>query len=74
MVAFMGISPRLEGEEMEIHVEGFNRGDRTDFNLSRAQQDLLEALAATGKPLILVLQNGTPMSVNWANEHAGAIL
>ena len=74
VVAFMGISPRLEGEEMEIHVEGFNRGDRTDFNLSRAQQDLLEALAATGKPLILVLQNGTPMSVNWANEHAGAIL
>jgi beta-glucosidase len=74
VVAFVGISPRLEGEEMDIHLEGFNRGDRADLNLPRAQQDLLEELVATGKPLILVLLNGTPMSVNWAHEHASAIL
>ena len=71
---FGGISPRLEGEEMEIHLEGFNRGDRTDLDLPRAQQDLLEALRATGKPLVLVLMNGTPISVNWANDHAASIL
>jgi beta-glucosidase len=38
------------------------------------QEDLLKALAATGKPLIVVLQNGSTLAVNWAQEHASAIL
>ena len=74
VVAFVGLSPDLEGEEMSIHVEGFSGGDRTDIGLPRAQQDLLEALAATGKPLVVVLLNGSALAVNWAGEHAGAIL
>ena len=74
VVAFVGLSPRLEGEEMSIHVEGFSGGDRTDIGLPRVQQELLEALAATGKPLVVVLLNGSALAVNWANQHAAAIL
>jgi beta-glucosidase len=74
VVAFVGLSPGLEGEEMPVHVEGFSGGDRTDISLPRAQQDLLEALAATGKPLVVVLLNGSALAVNWANEHASAVL
>ncbi|MHB8653806.1 MAG: glycoside hydrolase family 3 protein [Terriglobia bacterium] len=74
VVAFVGLSPNLEGEEMPVHVEGFNGGDRTDIVLPKVQQDLLEALAATGKPLVVVLMNGSALAVNWAQEHAAAIL
>jgi beta-glucosidase len=74
VVACVGLSPNLEGEEMPIHVEGFNGGDRTDITLPRVQQDLLEALAATGKPLVVVLLNGSALAVSWAAEHAAAIL
>jgi beta-glucosidase len=73
-VAFVGLSPELEGEEMPIHVEGFSGGDRTDIGLPRVQQDLLEALSATGKPLVVVLMNGSALAVNWAEQHAAAIL
>ncbi len=73
-VAFVGLSPELEGEEMPIHVEGFSGGDRTDIKLPAAQQHLLEAVAATGKPLVVVLMNGSALSVNWAQQHANAIL
>ena len=74
VVACVGLSPNLEGEEMPIHVAGFSGGDRTDITLPRIQQELLEALAATGKPLIVVLLNGSALAVNWAAEHAAAIL
>jgi beta-glucosidase len=74
VVAFIGLSPELEGEEMPIHVPGFSGGDRTDIGLPRTQQDLLKALAATGKPLVVVLLNGSALAVNWSAEHAVAIL
>ena len=74
VVAFVGLSPNLEGEEMPIRVPGFSGGDRTDIGLPRAQQDLLEALAATGKRLVVVLMNGSALAVNWAEQHAAAIL
>jgi beta-glucosidase len=74
VVAFVGLSPELEGEEMPIHVEGFSGGDRTDIGLPRVQQELLEALAATGKPLVVVLLNGSALAVNWAEQNAAAIL
>ena len=74
VLAFVGLSPELEGEEMPIKVEGFAGGDRTDIKLPGAQQHLLEALAATGKPMVVVLLNGSALAVNWANEHAAAIL
>jgi beta-glucosidase len=74
VVAFVGLSPDLEGEEMRIQVPGFNGGDRTDIGLPAPQQQLLEALAATGKPLVVVLLSGSAVAVNWAQEHAGAVL
>jgi beta-glucosidase len=74
VVAFVGISPNLEGEEMRIQVPGFSGGDRTEIELPEVQQQLLEALAATGKPLIVVLMSGSALAVNWAQEHAAAVL
>jgi beta-glucosidase len=74
VVAFVGLSPNLEGEEMPIRVRGFNGGDRTEIELPDAQRVLLEALAATGKPLVVVLMSGSALAVQWAQAHAAAIL
>ena len=74
VVAFVGLSPSLEGEEMPVHLEGFSGGDRTKINLPQLQEDLLQAVAATGKPLVVVLMNGSALAVPWAKEHAAAIL
>jgi beta-glucosidase len=74
VVAFVGLSPSLEGEEMPVHLEGFSGGDRTKINLPELQEDLLQAVAATGKPLVVVLMNGSALAVPWAKEHASAIL
>jgi beta-glucosidase len=74
VVAVVGISSELEGEEMPIQEEGFMGGDRTSLDLPKPEQQLLEAMAATGKPLVVVLTNGSALAVNWANEHANAIL
>jgi beta-glucosidase len=74
VVAFVGLSPNLEGEEMPVHIPGFSGGDRTDIALPAAQQQLLEAAKATGKPLVVVLMNGSALAVNWAQQNADAIL
>ncbi len=74
VVAFVGLSPNLEGEEMPVHIPGFSGGDRTDITLPAAQQQLLEAAKATGKPLVVVLMNGSALAVNWAQQNADAIL
>jgi beta-glucosidase len=74
IIAFVGLSPSLEGEEMPVKLQGFNGGDRTAIDLPAVQEELLEAVAATGKPLVVVLQNGSALAVNWAQEHANAIL
>jgi beta-glucosidase len=74
VVAFVGLSPQLEGEEMNIKIDGFSGGDRTSLDLPAPQQKLLEAVAATGKPLVVVLQSGSAVALNWANQHAAAVL
>ena len=73
-IAFVGLSPSLEGEEMPVKLAGFSGGDRTSIDLPAAQEDLLKALAATGKPLVVVLQNGSALAVNWADQNANAVL
>ncbi len=73
-IAMVGLSPSLEGEEMPVKLAGFSGGDRTAIDLPAAQEDLMRALAATGKPLIVVLQSGSALAVNWAKQHANAIL
>ncbi|HET6206548.1 MAG TPA: glycoside hydrolase family 3 C-terminal domain-containing protein [Terracidiphilus sp.] len=74
VVAVVGITSELEGEEMQVHEEGFKGGDRTSLDLPKPEQELLEALSATGKPLVVVLTNGSALAVNWAKDHANAIL
>ncbi|QMV19406.1 glycoside hydrolase family 3 protein [Granulicella sp. 5B5] len=74
VVAFVGLSPELEGEEMPIKVDGFAGGDRTSIKLPTAQQEMLEVVAATGKPLVVVLMNGSALAVNWTQEHAKAVV
>jgi beta-glucosidase len=74
VVAFVGLSPDLEGEEMPVHVKGFDGGDRTSIELPAVQEKMLEAVAATGKPLVVVLMNGSALAVDWAKQHANAIV
>jgi beta-glucosidase len=59
---------------MPVNQDGFKGGDRTKLDLPKPEEDLLEAVAATGKPLVVVLTNGSALGVNWAKEHANAIL
>ena len=74
VVLCLGITSRLEGEEMRIHTAGFDGGDRTSLDLPAPQQRLLERIAAVGKPVVLVLLNGSALAVTWAAGHVPAIL
>jgi beta-glucosidase len=69
-----GISARVEGEESKLDIKGFYKGDRTDINLPDVQLEALKALKATGKPVILVLTNGSALALNWENENLDAII
>ncbi len=70
----MGITPRLEGEELRLTIDGFRGGDRTRLDLPDVQQELIKEIHALGKPVILVLLNGSAVAVNWENENIPAIL
>ena len=74
VVMTLGLAPSLEGEEMDVKVKGFSGGDRTSLDLPDAQDDLLKAVAATGKPVVLVLLNGGALAVNWAQANVPAIV
>src|SRR6202012_3657128 len=74
VIAVVGITSQLEGEEMPVSEPGFLGGDRTSIDLPQPEEDLVEAVAATGKPLAVVLTNGSALAVNWITDHANAIL
>jgi beta-glucosidase len=74
VVAFVGLTPRLEGEEMKVNAKGFSGGDRTEIGLPDVQQEMLEAVAKTGKPMVVVLLNGSALAVNWAQQNAKAVM
>ncbi len=74
VVLVMGLHPRLEGEEMDVPVDGFKGGDRTTLDLPAVQDSLMKKVAALGKPVVLVLLNGSPLSINWAAENVPAIV
>jgi beta-glucosidase len=74
VVMVLGLSPRLEGEEMKVPVAGFSGGDRLTLDLPAAQQELLEKVTAVGKPVVLVLMNGSAVAINWAHDHVPAIV
>jgi len=74
VIAVVGITSSLEGEEMNVNVPGFKGGDRTSIDLPKPEEDLLKAVKATKKPLVVVLMNGSALAVNWASKNANAIL
>ena len=74
VVAVVGITSDLEGEESGVDQPGFKGGDRTSLDLPREEQRLLEAVKATGKPLVVVVMSGSAIALNWARQHANAIL
>ncbi|WP_372018028.1 glycoside hydrolase family 3 protein [Pseudoxanthomonas sp. 10H] len=75
VVVFVGgLTGDVEGEEMKVNYPGFAGGDRTDTRLPATQQKLLEAVHATGKPVVLVLTTGSALAVDWAKQHLPAIL
>ncbi|HEY0310927.1 MAG TPA: glycoside hydrolase family 3 C-terminal domain-containing protein [Allosphingosinicella sp.] len=74
VVAFVGLTAWLEGEEMPVKVPGFEGGDRTDIRLPEAQRRLLAALEATGKPVVVILQSGSAVALGAEGRRAAAIV
>jgi beta-glucosidase len=74
IILVLGLSPRLEGEEMDVEYPGFLGGDRTDIALPESQRRLMEQVYDLGKPTVLVLLNGGALAVPWAEDHIPAIV
>ena len=74
IIMCMGITPRLEGEEMKVSMDGFRGGDRTRIDLPDIQQELIKEIHAMGKPVVLVLLNGSALAINWEKDNIPAIL
>jgi beta-glucosidase len=74
-IVFVGLSSELEGEELKaLDIPGFKGGDRTRLDLPEPQENLVKAVTATGKPVIVVLTSGSAMAVSSAAEHAAALV
>ena len=69
-----GISAKVEGEEMPVVIDGFNKGDRTSLSIPSGQQDLLKELHATGKPVVFVLMTGSAIGLEWESKNLSAIV
>lgn len=74
VVAVVGLTSDLEGEEMALKVDGFAGGDKTSLDLPADQRRLLERAKALGKPLVVVLMNGSALDLSWGRDNAAAIL
>ncbi|HEV2864282.1 MAG TPA: glycoside hydrolase family 3 C-terminal domain-containing protein, partial [Pyrinomonadaceae bacterium] len=74
VIMALGLAPSIEGEEMDVKLEGFRGGDRTSLDLPKWQEDLLKAVHATGKPVVLVLFSGGGLGVNWADANVPAVV
>jgi beta-glucosidase len=74
VVAFVGLSPDLEGEALQVHLDGFAGGDRTSLDLPAAQQTLLKRLGELRKPLVVVLTSGSAVALDADKTSAAALL
>jgi beta-glucosidase len=74
IVAVVGLTSDLEGEESKVDLPGFSGGDRTNLELPVEQQHLLEEAESTGKPLVVVLMNGSSIDLSWAKQHVAGIV
>ncbi len=73
VVMCLGISPELEGEEGSV-ANSDGGGDRETLGLPSVQEDLLKAVCEVGKPVIVILMNGSPMTINWVHDNVSAVL
>ncbi len=69
-----GISPRLEGEEMKVNVEGFKGGDRTTIELPKAQRDMIAMLKEAGKKVIFINCSGSAIAMEPETRNCEAIM
>jgi beta-glucosidase len=74
IVAFVGLTAGLEGEEMKVDAPGFHGGDRTTIDLPAVQQQLLNTLLAAGKPVVIVGVSGSVLAYGDAGRRAAAVL
>jgi len=74
LVAVIGLTSDLEAEETGVTVPGFSGGDKTTLDLPADQIAMLEQAKATGKPIVLVTMNGSPINLAWAKDNAAAVL
>ncbi|WP_165234136.1 glycoside hydrolase family 3 protein [Aquisphaera insulae] len=72
VILTLGITPELEGEEMRVDAVGFKGGDRTTLSLPASQERILQAVAAVGKPTVVVLTGGSALAFD--QRPAGAVL
>ena len=74
LVAVVGLTSDLEAEETGTDIPGFQGGDKTSLDLPAEQMAMLERAKATGKPVIVVAMNGSPINLAWAKDNAAAIV
>ncbi|MEW9856590.1 glycoside hydrolase family 3 C-terminal domain-containing protein [Novosphingobium sp. M1R2S20] len=74
IIAAVGLTSDLEGEEQSLEIPGFSGGDRTTIDLPADQQQILKEAKATGKPLVVVNMSGSAMNLGWADDNANAVL
>jgi beta-glucosidase len=74
LVAVVGLTSDLEAEETSFKLEGFSGGDKTSLDLPADQVALLEQARVTGKPIVLIAMNGSPLNLQWGKDNAAAIL
>ena len=74
MIFVGGISPRLEGEELPISVDGFRGGDRTTIALPEVQTELMKKMKEAGLPVIFVMMTGSALGIEWESQNIPAIL
>ena len=72
-IVCLGLSRDLEGEQGDTSNE-FSAGDKPNLQLPGLQEELLETVAETGTPVVLVLLSGSAVAVNWADKHADAVV
>lgn len=74
IIMFMGLSPSLEGEALQVEIPGFAGGDRTSLYLPEIQQNLIKMMHTLNKPIVLVLMSGSALAIPWEKEHIPAVL
>ena len=74
VVAVVGLTADLEGEEMAVNAAGFAGGDKTSLDIPADQRRLLEQAKALGKPLVIVVMSGSTLDLSWAKANAAAIV